>query len=39
VLYLALIALRSLGTSGLSRHLQQIAPMTAGMAIEATTGQ
>jgi len=27
-----------LGRSGASRHLQQIAPMTAGLAVQATTG-
>jgi ABC-2 type transport system permease protein len=27
-----------LGNSSSSRHLQQIAPMTAGLAIQATTG-
>lgn len=38
LLYLVPIIAFAAGDSGLSRHLQQIAPMTAGMAIEATTG-
>jgi ABC-2 type transport system permease protein len=38
LLYLVPIIAFAVNDSGLSRHLQQIAPMTAGMAIEATTG-
>jgi ABC-2 type transport system permease protein len=38
LLYLLPIVAFAVNGSGLSRHLQQIAPMTAGMAIEATTG-
>lgn len=38
LLYLIPIVAFAVNDSGLSRHLQQIAPMTAGMAIEATTG-
>jgi ABC-2 type transport system permease protein len=38
LLYAAPIIAAMLGGSGASRHLQQIAPMTAGLAIQATTG-
>lgn len=38
LLYLLPIVAFAVNSSGLSRQLQQIAPMTAGMAIEATTG-
>ena len=38
LLYLVPIIPFAINDSGLSRHLQQIAPTTAGMAIEATTG-
>jgi hypothetical protein len=37
VLHPVLIALLSLGAA-VSRHLEQIGPMTAGLAIQATTG-
>ena len=38
LLYVFPIVTIVLGSSPLARHLQQIAPMTAGLAIEATTG-
>jgi ABC-2 type transport system permease protein len=38
LLYLVPIIAFAVGNADLSRHLQQIAPMTAGLAIEATTG-
>ncbi|MGH7734927.1 MAG: ABC transporter permease, partial [Gemmatimonadales bacterium] len=38
LLYLIPILASALGNSHLARHLQQIAPMTAGLAIQATTG-
>jgi len=38
LLYVAPIIAAVLGRSGASRQLQQIAPMTAGLAIQATTG-
>ena len=38
LLYVFPIVTTVLGSSHLARHLQQIAPMTAGLAIEATTG-
>jgi len=38
LLYVAPIIAAMLGRSGASRQLQQIAPMTAGLAIQATTG-
>lgn len=38
LLYLVPIIAFAVDDPGLSRHLQQIAPMTAGMAVEATTG-
>lgn len=38
LLYVAPIIAAVLGSSGASRQLQQIAPMTAGLAIQATTG-
>jgi ABC-2 type transport system permease protein len=38
LLYVAPIIAAALGRSGASRPLQQIAPMTAGLAIQATTG-
>ena len=38
LLYLFPIAGAALGGSPLARHLQQIGPMTAGLAIQATTG-
>jgi ABC-2 type transport system permease protein len=38
LLYVAPIVAAVLGNSSTARHLQQIAPMTAGLAIQATTG-
>ena len=38
LLYVFPVVTIVLGSSHLARHLQQIAPMTAGLAIEATTG-
>ena len=38
LLYLIPIIATVVGSSGWHRHLQQLAPMTAGLAIEATTG-
>jgi ABC-2 type transport system permease protein len=38
LLYLVPIIAFAVGDQDLSRHLQQIAPMTAGLAIQATTG-
>jgi ABC-2 type transport system permease protein len=38
LLYLFPIIAFSVGNANLSRHLQQIGPMTAGLAIQATTG-
>ncbi len=38
LLYVAPVIAAVLGRSGASRQLQQIAPMTAGLAIQATTG-
>jgi ABC-2 type transport system permease protein len=38
LLYVAPVIAAALGGSGAARHLQQIAPMTAGLAIQATTG-
>jgi ABC-2 type transport system permease protein len=38
LLYLFPIIAVSVGDASLSRHLQQIGPMTAGLAIQATTG-
>jgi ABC-2 type transport system permease protein len=38
LLYAAPLIAAVLGRSGASRHLQQIAPMTAGLAVQATTG-
>lgn len=38
LLYVVPIVAAVLGNSSSSRHLQQIAPMTAGLAIQATTG-
>jgi len=38
LLYLFPILGAATGNSGLGRHLQQVGPMTAGMAIQATTG-
>jgi ABC-2 type transport system permease protein len=38
LLYVVPIVAAVLGSSHLARHLQQIAPMTAGLAIQATTG-
>jgi ABC-2 type transport system permease protein len=38
LLYLVPIIALTVGNANLSRHLQQIGPMTAGLAIEATTG-
>jgi ABC-2 type transport system permease protein len=38
LLYLIPIIAFAVGNADLSRHLQQIGPMTAGLAIEATTG-
>jgi len=38
LLYAAPVIAAVLGSSGTARHLEQIAPMTAGLAIQATTG-
>jgi ABC-2 type transport system permease protein len=38
LLYVVPVIAAVLGNSGLARHLQQIAPMTAGLAVQATTG-
>ena len=38
LLYVVPVVAAVLGSSHLARHLQQIAPMTAGLAIQATTG-
>jgi ABC-2 type transport system permease protein len=38
LLYVVPIFAAVLGNSSTARHLQQIAPMTAGLAIQATTG-
>jgi ABC-2 type transport system permease protein len=38
LLYLIPIIATVVGTPGWHRHLEQIAPMTAGLAIQATTG-
>ena len=38
LLYVVPIVAALLGNSSMARHLQQVAPMTAGLAIQATTG-
>jgi ABC-2 type transport system permease protein len=38
LLYVVPVVAALLGNSSTARHLQQIAPMTAGLAIQATTG-